>query len=53
MDNYYDSAEGVTITQNRALVEVLDHRIDIWEFLSECGDLPEYDAHSVLNWLGY
>lgn len=51
--DYYESAEGLTITQNRALVEVLDHGVDIWEFLTELGDHETYSAQSVLRWLGH
>lgn len=53
MDNYYESAQDLIITQNRALVEVLDHGCDIWEFIADNGEHEFYSAQSVLNWLGY
>ena len=57
MTTYYDTAEGVTITRRRALRELADHGIvdpdRIGEFLEACGDLREYNAQDVLDWLGY
>ena len=53
MDTYYESASDLTITQNRALVEVLAHDCDIWEFIADMGDATEYNAQAVLKWLGY
>lgn len=58
MDTYYDSAEGVTITQARALKELERHGhirgSDDWQaFFADLGDRPEYDAQEVLGWLGY
>ena len=51
---YYDSAEGVTITRQRAIKELSDHGEDqIQEFLNEFGDQPTYNAQKVLDWLGY
>jgi len=51
---YYDSAEGETISKERAFKELEKHGITCYdEFLNECGDLEEYDAQKVLNYLGY
>ena len=55
--DYYDSAEGLVITQDRALQELARHGItsneDILEFFNEVGEHEEYDAQKVLIWLGY
>ena len=55
--NYYDSAEDLTITQERALQELARHGItsneDILEFFADVGEQEEYEAQKVLIWLGY
>ncbi len=55
--DYYDSAEDITITQDRALQELARHGItsneDILEFFADVGERQEYDAQEVLIWLGY
>ena len=55
--NYYDSAEEITITQDRALQELAKHGItsneEILEFFADVGEQEEYDAQKVLVWLGY
>jgi|TARA_A200000159_G_scaffold61858_1_gene57237 hypothetical protein len=55
--DYYDSAEDITITQDRALQELARHGItsneEILEFFDEVGKEKEYDAQEVLIWLGY
>jgi hypothetical protein len=51
--NYYESAEGQTITKARAIKEVMNHGCVVVEFFEDCGELEEYDAQEVLNWLGY
>ena len=55
--NYYESAEGLTITRERALLELARHGItsneDILEFFADVGEKEEYDAQKVLIWLGY
>tara|TARA_R110001592_G_scaffold32260_9_gene113184 strand:- start:240 stop:404 length:165 start_codon:yes stop_codon:yes gene_type:complete len=54
MIDYYESAEELTITRKRALQELKDHSCeDIEQFFEDLGDLEEYDAQKVLNWLGY
>lgn len=50
---YYESAEGVTISKDRAIRELLKHGADVGEFLTDMGDLQTYDAQAVLAWLGY
>jgi len=52
--DYYESAEYLTITRERALLELASHNCeDIEQFFEDLGDCPEYDAQSVLSWLGY
>jgi hypothetical protein len=52
--DYYESAEGLTITRDRALQEVRDHNCeDFEEFFADLGDREYYSAQSVLIWLGY
>tara|TARA_A200000159_G_C7200327_1_gene287591 strand:+ start:270 stop:440 length:171 start_codon:yes stop_codon:yes gene_type:complete len=55
--DYYNSAEDITITQDRALQELARHGItsneDILEFFADVGKREEYDAQEVLVWLGY
>lgn len=50
---YSESAEGITISHQRALKEVRDHGIDVSEFIEEMGNHQTYLASDVLNWLGY
>lgn len=51
---YYDSAEGIEITQARALRELEKHGIDDpEEFFAALGQSKTYDAQEVLGWLGY
>lgn len=54
-ETYYDSAEGVTITRERALQEVRDHGCDVAEFIAAVSPDANgtYSAQSVLDWLGY
>lgn len=63
--SYSDSAEGVTISRERALRELAAHGIDttldddgamtqeVAEFYRDCGDEDSYSASAVLAWLGY
>lgn len=51
--DYYESAEGLTITKDRALQEVRSHGACIYWFFNECGDKKHYSAQAVLDWLGY
>ena len=53
-DTYYDSAEDITITRDRALQELRDHNCeDFTEFFEDLGNRKEYNAQKVLDWLGY
>ena len=55
--DYYESAEDITISQDRALQELARHGItsneDIVEFFADMGQLEDYNAQAVLVWLGY
>ena len=52
--DYYESAEGLTITRERALLELeMHHCEDIEQFFDDLGDKEEYQAQEVLDWLGY
>ena len=52
--DYYDSAEGLTITRERALLELARHHCeDLEQFFDDLGDRQEYNAQEVLIWLGY
>lgn len=56
--DYYESAEGETISKARAFKELERHGCmmddqGIAEFYAECGDREEYDAQAVLAFLGY
>jgi len=54
MIDYYESAEDLTITRERALLELARHSCeDFDEFFQDMGDREEYDAQDVLAWLGY
>ncbi|MGV7963842.1 hypothetical protein QPK13_23100 [Photorhabdus tasmaniensis] len=53
---YFESAEGQTVTKQRALEELTKHGVvqaDIPVFFKEMGDCEEYDAQDLLRWLGY
>ena len=53
--DYFESAQGVTISRARAIDEIKRHHAfeDIEDFFEEYGFVNEYDAQDVLNWLGY
>ena len=51
--NYYESAEGMTISKERAKKEIINHSADWAEFIADNGEREEYDAQAVLAWLGY
>ena len=54
---YYESAEACTITEERALEELMNHGIgsdsEIQLFYLEVGKKEYYDAQEVLAWLGH
>jgi hypothetical protein len=56
-ETYFESAEGVEISKERAIEEICLHGMqaesDIAEFLADCGDRETYQASSILEWLGY
>ena len=53
--DYYDSAEGLVISKQRAIQEIKEHNAfnEIDEFYSIYGVKEEYNAQHVLIWLGY
>jgi len=57
MSTYSESAQGITITQERALAELVSHNlIGDWaqeEFFADMGKHDTYEASEVLAWLGY
>jgi len=54
---YLDSAEDITITHERAIIELEAHGIsgiNVEEFYDDMGGKKStYDAQDVLHWLGY
>ena len=52
---YYESAEDIMISRDRAIQEVIDHGLadEIGTFLDDLGIWDEYLAQDVLQWLGY
>jgi len=55
---YYETAEDITITRDRALEELTNHGVDVNSdeillFNLEMGDKDTYNAQEVLAWLGY
>ena len=52
---YSESAQGITITHDRALQEIAKHHAlaDLQEFYREYGKRETYKATDVLVWLGY
>ena len=53
-ESYYESAEGITITRARALLELKRHYVeDLTAFDEEVGVRDYYSAQEVLDWLGY
>lgn len=53
MSDYYESAEGITISKERTKKEIAKHGSSWEEFVEDCGEYDSYDAQSVLAWLGY
>ena len=51
--SYYESAEGMTISKERAKKEISRHSASWEEFVEDNGEHEEYDAQAVLAWLGY
>jgi len=57
MSDYYESAEGIMISRERALFELKSHGLhfeeDLKDFFKELGDKNIYSAQDVLDFLGY
>jgi|TARA_R110002124_G_scaffold225093_2_gene390485 hypothetical protein len=57
MSSYYESAEEIVITHDRAIKELNNHGLDdsltINDFYNELGVLKTYDAQQVLRFIGY
>lgn len=57
MSSYYESAEEIVITHDRAIKELKDHGLDdsltINHFYDELGVFKTYDAQQVLQFIGY
>lgn len=51
--DYYESAEGITISKERTEQEIAKHGSNWLEFVADMGDNASYDAQVVLAWLGY
>lgn len=56
-ETYFDTAEGLTMTRERAIIELKRHgltdRADLELFDKHFGTVTTYDAQAVLIWLGY
>lgn len=54
---YYESAENLTISKNRAFEEIKNHLVldeqTKQDFFKECGDNETYKTTDVLIFLGY
>ena len=50
---YFDSAEGILISKERAIQECEKHSVHYQEMFNEIGEKDEYTASEVLIWLGY
>ena len=55
MGTYYESAEGITITLQRAFTEMQRHGVegDFDEMIAEIANGETVDAQALLVWLGY
>ena len=53
MNDYYESAEGIIISPERAKKEVEKHSASWEEFVQDMGLRNSYEAQAVLIWLGY
>ena len=57
MSSYYESAEEIVITHDRAIKELNNHGLDdsltINDFYDELGVLKTYDAQQVMRCIGY
>jgi hypothetical protein len=53
MTTYYESAEEVTITLERAAQECWKHGCSVIAMVDDLGLQDTYAAQDVLGWLGY
>lgn len=53
MTDYFDSAYGIIISFNRAMLECRKHKTSTVEMLDALGNHPAYLAQDVLLFLGY
>jgi hypothetical protein len=53
VNDYYESAEGITISKERAKKEIEKHSSSWEEFFLDNEEKEEYSAQDVLAWLGY
>jgi hypothetical protein len=51
--SYFESAETLTISADRARIEVENHDCDWDECTAELGSHESYFAQTILMWLGY
>lgn len=54
--NYYESADDITISHKRALLEIEKHGVhasELSDFYDKHGYSDTYSAQEVLDWLGY
>lgn len=49
--DYYESAEGITISKERAQREIVKHGSSWASFVADVGELDCYDAQEVLAWV--
>ena len=53
-ETYYESAEDVIISKQRAIQELKNHGVVyVEEFFGDVGEKDSYNAQDVLAWLGY
>ena len=51
--DYYESAKGIHISLERAILECDRHGVDSEQMLADLGEHKTYLATDVLEWLGY
>ena len=51
--DYYESAECMTISKERAMFELVKHNASWDKFVADNGEHEEYDAQAVLARSGY
>ena len=57
METYFESADGIEISKERAIIELKRHGVteqtDFNQFFLDMGTKAAYNAQEVLGWLGY